>query len=108
MGKLDGVRQEVDQNLEIAPLVSKDPFKEVELIFVDLGLEIDLFEACMVLDSCEGLIDDTHEVDVGLVDLEGLILHLGEVQEVQHEDAHQLRSVLRLVQLFLDLVDPPR
>ena len=77
----------------------------MELILIDLGLEFDLFEACMVLDSCEGLVYDAHEVDVGLVDLEGLILHLGEVQEVQHEDAHQLRSVLCLAQLLLSDVD---
>jgi hypothetical protein len=60
----------------------------VKLILVNLGLEFDLFETRVVFNSRKGLFDDAHEIDVSLIDLKRLVLHLGKVQEVQHEDSH--------------------
>jgi hypothetical protein len=43
-----------------------------------------------MFDDGVSLINYAHEVNIALVDLEGFVLHLGKVQKVQHENAHQL------------------
>ena len=57
-----------------------------------------------MLYDCKSLADYVEEVDVAVVDLEGLVFELCQVEEVQHQNAHQLACVNRLTQLVLCLL----
>ncbi len=45
-----------------------------------------------VLDDAEDLLDGGMDGEVGLVELEGVVLHLRQVQEVHHQVAHDLTT----------------
>ena len=57
------------------------------------GVKSYLFEAGVMVDNLDSLLDDFEQIDLTQVDFERLVLELREVKQVQHEDSHQLRRL---------------
>ena len=59
------------------------------------GVKSYLFEAGVMVDNLDSLLDDVKQIYLTQVDFERLVLELREVKQVQHEDSHQLRRLHR-------------
>ena len=102
--ELDSVGEEIDDDLTVAALVSKQ-FSEVKLVqwvLKDRTYEVDFFEHALGLESQEALLYKFDAVEVVVHHRKGVVVQLSMVHQVTHKRHHHLHLTLHILALLLD------
>jgi len=78
--ELERIRQEVEQDLEVSIIVSRDRCEEACILLLKEVDEFDPLLLCLVAEGVHSSADDCMEIERGRVEIELRILHARQVQ----------------------------
>ena len=101
--ELDAIRQEVEDDLAVAPLVAKDLLKVVLFYWVlqDGPQQMDFLEGALRLHCLEAHLHEFDAVEILIHHREGVVVELSLVHQISHQGRHHFDLALHVLELLL-------